>query len=74
MGGLGALYAAARRPEATLSLTLLEPGAFALGQSDLRPRLELLGRHGVPDGSFVRDPLAEIDSCIDASWIAVQSL
>ena len=33
-GGLGALYAAARRPEATLSLTLLEPGAFALGQSN----------------------------------------
>jgi pimeloyl-ACP methyl ester carboxylesterase len=31
-GGLGALYAAARRPEETLSLTLLEPGAFALGQ------------------------------------------
>ena len=33
-GGLGALYAAARRPEATLSLTLLEPGAFASGQSN----------------------------------------
>lgn len=33
-GGLGALYAAARRPEATLSLTLLEPGAFALGQGN----------------------------------------
>jgi pimeloyl-ACP methyl ester carboxylesterase len=31
-GGLGALYAAARRPEETLSLTLLEPGAFTLGQ------------------------------------------
>ena len=31
-GGLGALFAAARRPEATLSLTLLEPGAFTLGQ------------------------------------------
>jgi pimeloyl-ACP methyl ester carboxylesterase len=31
-GGLGALFAAARRPEATLSLALLEPGAFALGQ------------------------------------------
>jgi pimeloyl-ACP methyl ester carboxylesterase len=30
-GGLGALHAAARRPEATRSLTLLEPGAFALG-------------------------------------------
>jgi len=31
-GGLGVLFAAARRPEATRSLTLLEPGAFALGQ------------------------------------------
>ena len=31
-GGLGVLFAAARRPEATLSLTLLEPGAFALAQ------------------------------------------
>jgi pimeloyl-ACP methyl ester carboxylesterase len=31
-GGLGAMFAAARRPDATLSLSLLEPGAFALGQ------------------------------------------
>jgi len=31
-GGLGALCAAARRPEATLSLTLLEPATLALGQ------------------------------------------
>jgi pimeloyl-ACP methyl ester carboxylesterase len=31
-GGLGVLVAAARRPDATLSLTLLEPAAFALGQ------------------------------------------
>src|SRR5688500_20273085 len=28
-GGLGALIAAARRPEATLTLTLLEPGTFS---------------------------------------------
>jgi pimeloyl-ACP methyl ester carboxylesterase len=33
-GGLGVLLAAARRPEATLSLTLLEPGTFALGQRE----------------------------------------
>jgi pimeloyl-ACP methyl ester carboxylesterase len=33
-GGLGVLVAAARRPEATRSLTLLEAGAFALGQHD----------------------------------------
>ena len=31
-GGLGVMLAAARRPEATLSMALLEPGAFALGQ------------------------------------------
>jgi pimeloyl-ACP methyl ester carboxylesterase len=33
-GCLGALCAAARRPEATRSLTLLEPWAFALAQGD----------------------------------------
>ena len=33
-GGLGVMYAAARRPEATLSMTLLEPGTFTLGQHD----------------------------------------
>jgi pimeloyl-ACP methyl ester carboxylesterase len=31
-GGLAVLFAAARRPNAALSLTLLEPAAFALGQ------------------------------------------
>jgi pimeloyl-ACP methyl ester carboxylesterase len=31
-GGLGAMFAAARRPGATLSLTLLEPATFVLGQ------------------------------------------
>ena len=31
-GGLGVLFAAARRPGATLSLTLLGPGAFSLGE------------------------------------------
>lgn len=31
-GGLGVLFAAARRPDATLSLTLLEPAAFSPGQ------------------------------------------
>ena len=33
-GGLGAVFAAARCPEATLSLALLEPATFALGQHD----------------------------------------
>lgn len=33
-GGLGVLFAAARRRDATLSVTLLEPATFALGQQD----------------------------------------
>lgn len=33
-GGLGAMFAAARRPEATLSLALLEPPAFSLARHD----------------------------------------
>jgi pimeloyl-ACP methyl ester carboxylesterase len=33
-GGIGAMFAAAQRPEATRSLALLEPGAFDLGQDD----------------------------------------
>ena len=37
-GGLGVMVAAARRPDATLSLTLLEPAAFALGQGDAAAR------------------------------------
>ncbi len=31
-GGLSVLFAAARRPDAVLSMALLEPGAFSLGQ------------------------------------------
>ena len=37
-GGLGVLLAAARRPHATLSLTLLEPAALMLGQHDPHAR------------------------------------
>lgn len=37
-GGVGVLFAAALRPEATRSLALLEPGAFALGQLDAAGR------------------------------------
>jgi pimeloyl-ACP methyl ester carboxylesterase len=37
-GGLGVLFAAARRPDATRSLALLEPGTFALGQSHAAAR------------------------------------
>jgi pimeloyl-ACP methyl ester carboxylesterase len=37
-GGLGVMFAAARRPDATRSLALLEPGTFALGQRDAAAR------------------------------------
>ena len=37
-GGLGVMFAAARRPGATRSLTLLEPGTFALGQDHPQAR------------------------------------
>lgn len=38
-GGLGALFAAARCPDATLSLALLEPATFALGQHHRAARM-----------------------------------
>ena len=38
-GGLGAMFAAARRPDLTLSLALLEPATFALGQHDPAARV-----------------------------------
>jgi pimeloyl-ACP methyl ester carboxylesterase len=57
-GGLGALFAAARRPEATLSLALLEPAAFALGQrhpaaSALARELRAMWEEDVPDEQWV---------------------
>lgn len=58
-GGLGALCAAARRPEATLSLTLLEPATFGLGQDE-------------PAGRLLADSLRQIFNRVDASdseWV-----
>ena len=43
-GGLGVLFAAARRPDATLSIALLEPAAFALGQGHPAARALVLYR------------------------------
>ena len=37
-GGLGVLFAAARRPDAARSVTLLEPAAFTLGQHRIAAR------------------------------------
>jgi pimeloyl-ACP methyl ester carboxylesterase len=57
-GGLGVLFAAARRPESTRSLTLLEPGAFDLGQSDPAARrlveeVQRIWVQDLPDGEWV---------------------
>lgn len=57
-GGLGVLLAAARRPEATLSLTLLEPATFALGH------------HRTEGRSLVNDVRAMWNADVpDAEWV-----
>jgi pimeloyl-ACP methyl ester carboxylesterase len=66
-GGLGALVAASRRPRATLSLTLLEPGAFALGQHDAAARtlVDTVRRawsQDLPDEAWVVDFLKAVGS------------
>ena len=48
-GGLAVLFAAAGRPEATRSLTLLEPGTFALGQQDPAARALVAAVRGMWD-------------------------
>jgi len=70
-GGLGVLFAAARRPDATLSLTLLEPGAFALGQHHPAARalvayVRQLWEHDLPDEEWVVDFLKAVGSDPDA--------
>jgi pimeloyl-ACP methyl ester carboxylesterase len=57
-GGLGALFAAARRPDVTLSLTLLEPGTFALGRRHpagraLVDEVRTLWSQDLPDEAWV---------------------
>lgn len=52
------MFAAARRPDATLSLTLLEPATFALGQHDpaaraLVDQVRLLWDQDLPDEKWV---------------------
>jgi len=70
-GGLGALFAAARRPDATLSLTLLEPGAFALGQHHpvaraLLDEVRRLWDQDLPDEDWVIRFLKAVGSNPDA--------
>lgn len=57
-GGLGALFAAARRPDLMLSLTLLEPATFALGQHHPASRalveeVRTLWSEDLPDEAWV---------------------
>ena len=57
-GGLAVLFAAARRPEATLSIALLEPAAFALAQHDpaaqeLVAEVRGMWNDQVPDAQWV---------------------
>jgi pimeloyl-ACP methyl ester carboxylesterase len=70
-GGLGVLLAAARRPDATLSLALLEPGTFALGQHDpagraLVAELRSLWEQDLPDDVWAIRFLTAVGSNPDA--------
>jgi pimeloyl-ACP methyl ester carboxylesterase len=70
-GGLGVMFAAARRPGATLSLTLLEPAAFALGQRHEAARtvvaeLRRLWDQDLPDEDWVIRFLRAVGSDPDA--------
>ena len=70
-GGLGVMFAAARRPDATLSLTLLEPAAFALGQHHPAARALLadvrrLWDQDLPDDEWVVRFLRAVGSDPDA--------
>ena len=70
-GGLGALFAAARRPDATLSLALLEPGTFTLGQHHPAARalvdeVRRLWDQDLPDEDWVVRFLKAVGSDPDA--------
>src|SRR5688572_2548790 len=70
-GGIGVMFAAARRPEATLSMTLLEPGAFTLGQHDpaakaLLDEVRGLWEQDLPDQDWVVRFLKAVGSDPDA--------
>jgi pimeloyl-ACP methyl ester carboxylesterase len=70
-GSLGVIVAAARRPEATRSLALLEPGAFAFGQGHPAGRafveaVRQLWREDLPDREWVVRFLKTVGSDPDA--------
>jgi pimeloyl-ACP methyl ester carboxylesterase len=66
-GGLGVMFAAARRPDATLSLTLLEPPAFTLGQHHQAARtlvanVRRVWGQDLPDADWVAQFLQAVGS------------
>jgi pimeloyl-ACP methyl ester carboxylesterase len=70
-GGLGVLFAAARRPDTTLSVTLLEPAAFALGRDHPAARALVdevrgLWDQNLPDEDWVVRFLKAVGSDPDA--------
>jgi len=70
-GGLGVLFAAARRPEATRSLAVLEPAAFALGWHHpaaraLADEVRRLWDQDLPDDEWVVRFLKVVGSDPDA--------
>ncbi len=70
-GGLAVLFAAARRPDATLSLTLLEPAAFSLGERHPAARplvadVRRLWDQDLPDADWVIRFLRIVGSDPDA--------
>jgi pimeloyl-ACP methyl ester carboxylesterase len=70
-GGIGALFAAARRPAATRSLTLLEPATLSLGQHHpaaraLVEQVRAVWDRDLPDGDWVIRFLEAVGSDPDA--------
>lgn len=70
-GGLGVLFAAARRPDATLSLAVMEPGVFGLGQHHPAARalvdeVRRLWDQDLPDKDWVVRFLKAVGSDPDA--------
>ena len=70
-GGLGVMFAAARRPDATLSLTLLEPGTFTMGRHDPTGRafvdtVRRVWQQDLPDEDWLVQFLKSVGSDGDA--------
>jgi pimeloyl-ACP methyl ester carboxylesterase len=70
-GGLGVMFAAAYHPDATLSLTLLEPGTFTMGRHDPAGRafvdtVRRVWQQDLPDEDWLVEFLKSVGSDGDA--------